>query len=78
MLSGKGRTFDSFQRVYEALQRTALDDKDEIAKYHASTGLFALQDIYTEQFAALGGVDTTASVGSIDSAVMQKFCFDLR
>lgn len=53
LLGEKGRSFDSLQRVYECLQRTALHDKDEVAKYHASTGLYALQEIYADQFALL-------------------------
>lgn len=47
----KSRTFDSFQHNYEELQRAALHDTDEVVKYHASRGLFALQDLYAKMFA---------------------------
>ncbi len=50
LLDQKSRTFDSFQHNYEALQRAALPDTDEVVKYHASRGLFALQDLYAKMF----------------------------
>lgn len=77
-LGGKGRTFDSFQRVYEALQRTALHDKDDVARYHASAGIYALQDIYAEQFALPAAGQAAGSLGHLDSSVVEKFRIDLR
>lgn len=47
----KSRTLDSFQHNYEALQRAALHDTDEVVTFHASRGLFALQDLYAKLFA---------------------------
>ena len=78
LLGGKGRSFDSFQRVYEALQRTALQDKDEVARYHASTGLYALQDIYAEQFALPASGQDDGALGHLGSTVAEKFRIDLR
>lgn len=51
LLGQKGRTYDSFQHNYEALQRAALHDTDDVVKFHASRGLFALQDLYGKMFA---------------------------
>ena len=67
MLRGKkSRTYDSFQSAYEALQRCALHDTDEVVKFHASKGLFELQDMYAKLFAVREG-------GSAEAQVLEKF-----
>jgi hypothetical protein len=72
-----GRTFDSFQHTYEVLQRAALSDPDEVVSYHASQGLYALQDVYEAHFArALSGAEAVAVDGKKD--LYAKLDFKLR
>jgi hypothetical protein len=72
-----GRTFDSFQHTYEVLQRAALNDTDEVVSYHASQGLYALQDVYEAHFArALSGAEAVAVDGKKD--LYAKVDFGLR
>jgi hypothetical protein len=72
-----GRTFNSFQHTYEVLQRAALSDPDEVVSYHASQGLYALQDVYEAHFArALSGTEAVAVDGKKD--LYAKLDFGLR
>jgi len=62
LLGKKSRTLDSFQSTYESLQQCALHDTDDVVKFHASRGLFELQDMYAKLFAAHEDSSTEAQV----------------
>lgn len=66
LLGRKSRTYDSFQSTYETLQRCALHDTDEVVKFHASRGLFELQDMYAELF-------SVREDSSAEAQVLEKF-----
>jgi hypothetical protein len=72
-----GRSFDSYQRVYDALQRAALHDRDSVVAYHAGQGLCALQDVLEAvSQAALRGDEVNDVDGKRE--VYEKFNFHLK